>query len=499
MPSKIINNYPTDFLIKQYENDRFTHVTKSKALEYIKDFGKNEKELLSIIYSLSRGGLENVFASNKYLSDCLGVKNDRVSKLIAKLKEFKLIYTIEQKEKTHNDKFITNRLLCITGLGDAICTNKIFLISTLKDFIAFGLDNDLFLNINSSFDLNTEEIKKRIESTRVYFKRITPPNSKELHPLIQKYLYISINNINIRNNTVSNETDNSPILENNQPNRKVKNIESSIPKKRVNHNVIIADKYWDLLENIINRYPKKHIIKKDKPSKIIIRVYKFLKELESNKFKNKKFNEKLLKNIDLSILDNITDFNSVKSALIKAVNRFAKVQDNTYTYDPSSYAIPDIDSFIFNPRTMNSLFLSFLANKPKKKESFAIDSIKNTIPEKARSTAERLFYKNQYNELSFWSRIQELYKWYTANYEGICLVHPEWKGYAGSFRSFLELYKEGFLTWQSFGIGNIGVKNKTWNYFVEWCKAERAIDIKPSKTRIKLANREKERFNRNSA
>ena len=140
-----------------------------------------------------------------------------------------------------------------------------------------------------------------------------------------------------------------------------------------------------------------------------------------------------------------------------------------------------------------SLFLKYLNTEPVTDVSEQISKIQEKYEKTLRDLSENFYNRmlDKYNQtftdfdkLRFWTGIDKLVNWYTANIEKIGFKNPDgnYKTHMGNVDSFLNtLFKwldEGGGAWGALYPDLIVIDGKQWGQFVTYCKTTLNIDIR---------------------
>ena len=205
--------------------------------------------------------------------------------------------------------------------------------------------------------------------------------------------------------------------------------------------------------------------------------------------------------IDKGKLVKPDDWDGLMAVMRRAVRGFHRMKtDPGYWPAEKKYlGRVGLDAFFYNVKNQNSWFLYCATKRPQKLRE-AIDN-KNTMTLQSKFTEGEQkvagsIMRENWNPYGFWQRISELQNWYNQNIKMLRRVHSHTictstslGSWMGSFKSFLDQYREFALTWDSFYVSNVGPRNGTWKYFVEYMFKEHQIILEPTQGDIKLTER----------
>jgi hypothetical protein len=240
---------------------------------------------------------------------------------------------------------------------------------------------------------------------------------------------------------------------------------------------------------------KKHklpIDDKDKPTKVILSIQKFLLSMKESNL-NKEYNfDKVWKNRNNIIIPNgkYNTISLVRKGLLNSLDVFNEMKKEGNWPENKGWLPKNLKDFIYNPITKMSWFLYCLCNKTKSLNKTIsnknANKIKSKLPNDIQELSEKYcsdIFDKEPNYI-FWKKIYTLYEWWDKTFSYYKKkYYDSYVNNFGSFRILLNKIREYSETYNNWHIGNFGMDSGNWDLFREWVKKE--YDIKIEKVILK--------------
>lgn len=193
---------------------------------------------------------------------------------------------------------------------------------------------------------------------------------------------------------------------------------------------------------------------------------------------------------------------AVEPLVRRAAKRFALMRKVGYEPEKKSALTKYIQDFFYNPQQKKSWFLFCCFHEPVEINRSNKDLADLADDDRAMILRHK---PDAWSEKDFLLKAVKLLKWYRKvasdlqvyNYYMTDAVTP-WQTRFSDFDTFLGVIDEYSKTWKEWTIGNFGLNNGTWDYFVKWCRDTFKVELDPSPTEVKEAMKAKEREDRRS-
>ncbi len=192
----------------------------------------------------------------------------------------------------------------------------------------------------------------------------------------------------------------------------------------------------------------------------------------------------------------------VEPVVRRAVKRLSLMRQHGYEPENKKVLPIYIQDFFYNPQQKKSWFLFCCFHEPVEINRANKDLADLADDDRAMILKHK---PDDWSEKDFLLKAVKLLKWYRKvapdlqvyNYYVTDAVTP-WQTRFSDFNSFLGVIDEYSKTWKEWTIGNFGLNNGTWDYFVKWCRDTFKVELDPSPTEVKEAMKAKEREDRRS-
>jgi hypothetical protein len=187
----------------------------------------------------------------------------------------------------------------------------------------------------------------------------------------------------------------------------------------------------------------------------------------------------------------------VEPLVRRAVSRFALMRKQGYEPDNKKLLPIYFQDFLYNSQQKKSWFLFCCFHEPV--EVNYSDKVVLELNDFDRSIL--LQHKHiDWSEKAYLSRAVKLLNWYKKNVQNLQIYNCHitdamtfWQTRFSDIASFLDVIDEYSKTWKEWTIGNFGIGNSTWEYFIRWCRETYGVELDPSPTEIVNAKKIKER------
>lgn len=186
---------------------------------------------------------------------------------------------------------------------------------------------------------------------------------------------------------------------------------------------------------------------------------------------------------------------AIEPLVRRAVKRFAMMRKVGYAPEKKGILTKYVQDFFYNPSQKKSWFLYCCFHEPVEvshKPIFDISDEEKDILLKHK--------RPDWSEKDYLVKAVKLLKWYKKNYEGLELYNyyvmdsmTFWQTKFSDIDSFLSVIDEYSKTWKEWTIGNFGVNNGTWDYFVKWCRDTFQVELDVSVAEVEGARKIKNR------
>lgn len=169
------------------------------------------------------------------------------------------------------------------------------------------------------------------------------------------------------------------------------------------------------------------------------------------------------------------DWEKIGKTIIDAANRFIKWHKSTNEVLDKDKLPKNIADFIFNPTFGLSMFYICLDKSPTLAKEVIAENMYDKLPD---TWAYNFFdyYKDEWDNLAYWSRIYSIYKWYKENRKELINQNINYKYWLESEEKFIQGYKEHINQFSPIYLKHFGTKCPTWNYFINQKKEEHGIE-----------------------
>lgn len=139
----------------------------------------------------------------------------------------------------------------------------------------------------------------------------------------------------------------------------------------------------------------------------------------------------------------------------------------------------DINTFIFHPKAEISMFYVCILYKATTAREAFTETTVNNIPSKVLALVNPVLKKENYDSCEFYKKINQLVKWYDKNVNDLCRKDSNCQYWLQTRSGFIENYLEWIS--DTIGkhpkIGNFGIGNKTFDWYVSDKIKEHSIEI----------------------
>jgi hypothetical protein len=137
-----------------------------------------------------------------------------------------------------------------------------------------------------------------------------------------------------------------------------------------------------------------------------------------------------------------------------------------------------IDCFMFDIMSKNSMFLATLLKDSSSLREVIAENMYNKLPSYI-STKFQNLYNDEWDGLSYWKKIHDVYKWYLNNHEDLIEENNNYRYWFQSVNDFMDGYYDfiNMLNGTKY-LKHFGTKCPTWNYFINMKKQEHGIEEK---------------------
>lgn len=193
---------------------------------------------------------------------------------------------------------------------------------------------------------------------------------------------------------------------------------------------------------------------------------------------------------------------AIEPLVRRAVKRFALMRKVGYEPEKKSALTRYLQDFFYNPAQKKSWFLFCCFHEP-----VEINRANKDLGELADEDREVLLRHKQpdWSEKDYLLKAVRLLKWYRKNAEDLQVYNyyvtdatTFWQTRFSDIDSLLNVIDEYSKTWKEWTIGNFGMNNGTWEYFLKWCRDTFKVELDPSPAEVAEARKIKEREDKRS-
>jgi len=193
---------------------------------------------------------------------------------------------------------------------------------------------------------------------------------------------------------------------------------------------------------------------------------------------------------------------AIEPLVRRAAKRFALMRKVGYEPEKKSILTKYIQDFFYNSQQKKSWFLFCCFHEP-----VEINRANKDLADLAGDDRAMILKHKpaDWSEKDFLLKAVKLLKWYRKTVSDLQVYNyyitdgvTPWQTRFSDFDSFLGVIDEYSKTWKEWTIGNFGLNNGTWDYFVKWCRDTFKVELDPSLTEVKEAMKMKEREDKRS-
>jgi len=170
---------------------------------------------------------------------------------------------------------------------------------------------------------------------------------------------------------------------------------------------------------------------------------------------------------------------NIEKVVLNSIKNYQSWFDSDSEKNNKEVLPRNIDEFIFCDFNKTSMFYVCLLEKCSTNITVATEKIYNNLPSKITALVNPILKRENYDEDLFYRKINQLVKWYDKNMNWLCSKDSNCQYWLSTRTGFMENYLEWIS--DTIGkhpkIGNFGIDNKTFNWYVETKIKEHDIGI----------------------
>jgi hypothetical protein len=170
------------------------------------------------------------------------------------------------------------------------------------------------------------------------------------------------------------------------------------------------------------------------------------------------------------------NWNQISMVLQCSANNYSSWFELDRETENKDWLTRDIGSFMFNPINNSSMFYITILMKASKTREVIAENMYNKLPAYI-SNKFSDFYNDEWDGLSYWKKIYDVYKWYKDNSEELIQENNNYRYWFQSVNDFMDGYYDfiNMLSGTKY-LKHFGINNPTWNWFISSKKEEHGIE-----------------------
>jgi hypothetical protein len=180
-------------------------------------------------------------------------------------------------------------------------------------------------------------------------------------------------------------------------------------------------------------------------------------------------------------------FEVIEEILEKSLKNYILMRKEGYWPPDKTNLTLNFKDFLYNYKAQSSWFLFCLFNEPKQLQETIAENVIKDLPKNVQNLivdfGEGIHGQDTWPRLSYYTKIKDLYLWYTARLKKFKKYHDlknqgGWYSALGSFDDLISMIDKFMDTWQNkWNVGNFGRGCKTWNLFTAWVQKEFGFEL----------------------
>jgi len=260
-------------------------------------------------------------------------------------------------------------------------------------------------------------------------------------------------------------------------------------KDNINNEMSLKEQLENLAVKMIKlgdfntQVPREHQTKKFKS------IVEILTKMSQGQFKPE-LDRKWVKDWDLkrNVFTEKYNMNELERMLKKAVLRYKKMWDENYQPQSKKILTRDFHKFIYDSSCKKSWLMLCANRKPENSGKMKARKIQESIPEKHRKPIEE-FYRPAFNELIYWKKMNEMYRWWEKNNDILYWQNFDESGfssYFGNWGDYFSHYTEYLQGWRDLNVSQLGIDTTVWHKFNSYIEKKYGYELFPDEDKARM-------------